>query len=100
MGDTADRTDYFRTTCPYAGEFFIDRLCWSGMSALVLGVAALVGGVAAAAYRVQDWTLTLVVVGVATIVAGLIWLVLKHRRAMRVERRWLSTYSTRRPGVL
>ncbi|OBH14021.1 protein UsfY [Mycobacterium sp. E1747] len=99
MGDTEDPTDHFRTTYPHAGEFFIDRLCWPGLMAIVLGVAALVGGVAAAAYRQQDWTLTLVVIGLPAIVAGLVWLALEHRRVMKTERRWLSMYSTRYPGV-
>lgn len=100
MGDTADPTDHFRTTCPHAGEFFIDRLCWPGLIAIVLGVAALVGGVAAAAYRDQDWTLTLAVIGLPAIVTGFVWLALEHRRVMKIERHWLSIYSTRRPGVL
>ncbi|WAC89281.1 protein UsfY [Mycobacterium sp. Aquia_213] len=99
MGDTADPTDHFRTTCPHAGEFLIDRLCWPGLMAIVLGVASLVGGVAAAAYRHQEWLLTLVTVGVSAIVAGLVWLKLEHRRVMKIESRWLSVYSTRGPRV-
>ncbi|MEZ0352373.1 protein UsfY [Mycobacterium sp. pR1184] len=98
MSDTADPTDHFRTTCPHAGEFFIDRLCWPGLIAIVLGVASLVGGVAAAAYGHQDWTLTLVTVAVPVIVAGLVWLALEHRRVLKIESRWLSLYSVGRPS--
>ncbi|MEM6106584.1 protein UsfY [Mycobacterium sp. 050272] len=98
MGDTADPTDHFRTTCPHAGEFFIDRLCWPGLMAIVLGVASLAGGVAAAAYGHQDWTLTMATVGVPAIVAGLVWLALEHRRVLKIESRWRSVYSVRRPS--
>ncbi|BBY21863.1 protein UsfY [Mycobacterium stomatepiae] len=93
MSDTADPTDHFRTTCPHAGEFFIDRLCWPGLLAIVLGVASLVGGVAAAAYGHREWVLTLVGVGIPVIVGGLVWLALEHRRVLRMESRWLSVYS-------
>ncbi|BAX92536.1 protein UsfY [Mycobacterium shigaense] len=99
MGDTADPTDHFRTTCQHAGEFFIDRLCWPGLMGIALGAASSVGGVAAAAYRHQDWMLTLVVIGVPAILGGLVWLVLEHRRVMKSESRWLALYSTRHPGV-
>lgn len=100
MGDTADPTDHFRTTCPHAGEFFIDRMCWPGLLSIALGVISLVGGVAAAAYGHQEWVLTLAVVGVLAIAGGLAWLVLEHRRIMKIEILWNSTYSERRAAAL
>lgn len=99
MGDTADPTDHFRTTCPHAGEFFIDRLCWPGLLAIVLGVASLVGGVASAAYGHQGWTLPFVGLGIPAIGAGLAWLALEHRRVINVENLWRSAHSARRAGL-
>lgn len=90
MGDTADPIDHFRTTCPRTGQFFIDRLCWPGLVAIALGLASLVGGVAAAGYGHQDGMFTLVMLGVPTIVAGLVWLAVEHRRVSRIESRWIS----------
>ena len=100
MGDTADPTDHFRTTCPHTGEFFIDRMCWPGLLSIALGVISLVSAVAAAAYGHHEWVLTLAVVGVLAIAGGLAWLVLEHRRIMKIEILWHSTYPERRTAAL
>ncbi|CAM2852982.1 hypothetical protein BST27_06500 [Mycobacterium intermedium] len=93
MCDTKDPIDHFRTTCPHTGEFFIDRLSWPGLLSIVLGLASWIGGVASAAYKHHEWVMTFGVVGLLAIAGGIAWLVLEHRRVMKVENLWLAADS-------
>jgi hypothetical protein len=92
MANSHDPTDHFRTTHPHAGESFIDAYCWPGLLSIALGMIALVGCVAAAAYGRHEWILTTATVGVLAIAGGVAWLVLEHRRVLRVESRWRAGY--------
>ena len=88
MADTRDPTDHFRTTHQHAGEAFIDIYCWPGLLSIGLGVMSLVGSVASIAYQRHDWVLTTAIVGVFGIAGGIAWLVVEHRRVLRIERLW------------
>lgn len=93
MGDThVDPTDHFRTTHPHAGEQFIDAYCWPGLLSIALGVVSLVACLAAAAYQRHDWVPTTGVVGLLAIVGGIAWLILEHRRVLRIESRWMAEH--------
>lgn len=95
MADTYDPTDHFRTTHPHAGESFIDIYCWPGLLSIILGVMSLIGCVAAAAYHHTEWVPTAGIVGALAITGGIAWLVLEHRRVLRIERLWLAGHSDR-----
>src|SRR5262245_37925279 len=59
MGDTHhDPTDHARTTQPHAGVTMKDNYFWPGFILLALGVIAMIGTVAAAAYRHHEWIAT------------------------------------------
>ncbi|MBS1696424.1 MAG: UsfY protein [Actinobacteria bacterium] len=95
MGDTHhDPTDHFRTTHPHAGEQFIDSYCWPGLLSIALGVLSLIACIAAAAYRQHEWVPTAGIVGVLAISGGIAWLVLEHRRVLRIENRWMAEHSS------
>lgn len=56
MGDTHhDPTDHFRTTHQQAGQSMIDVYHWPGLFLIAVGVIALMGCVAAAAYGHPEW---------------------------------------------
>jgi hypothetical protein len=88
MADTHDPIDHFRTTHPHAGEAFIDIFCWPGVLSIGLGVMSLVGSVASIAYQRHGWVLITAIVGVFAIAGGIAWLVVEHRRVLRIERLW------------
>lgn len=97
MGDTHhDPVDHCRTTHPHAGESMIDVYCWPGLLSIALGVISLVGCVAAAAYNHHEWILTTGVVGAMAIAGGSAWLILEHRRVMRIESRWHQEHPDQR----
>lgn len=93
MAHTRDPIDHFRTTHNHAGEQFIDGYNWPGLLSIALGVFSLIACVAAVAYQRHDWILTTGVVGVLAIAGGIAWLVLEHRRVLRIERLWLAEHS-------
>ncbi len=96
MGHTyRDPTDHFRTTHQRAGESMIDAYCWPGLFLIALGVLAVSGCLAAAAYRHQEMLLTTGAIGVVAIAIGASWIVVEHRRVRRMERRWLAEH----PGM-
>jgi hypothetical protein len=95
MRDTHDPTDHFRTTHPHAGEPFIDVYWWPGLLSIALGVMSLMGCVAAAAYRHNEWLLSTGVVGALAIAGGIAWLVVEHHRVLRIESQWLAEHSGR-----
>ncbi|MBS4727610.1 TRIC cation channel family protein [Mycobacterium sp. SM1] len=100
MGDTHhDPIDHFRTTGQHAGEFFVDIYCWPGLISIALGAFSLVGCLAAAAYGHQEWIPTTAVVGVLAIGGGISWLILEHRRVLRIETRWLTAQQASKPTV-
>lgn len=105
MADTRDPIDHFRTTHQHAGERFIDIYCWPGFLSIALGVISLIGCVASAAYKHQEWVLTTGIVGSLAIAGGIAWLVVEHHRVLRIERLWHAEHSERagvsgRPLVL
>jgi uncharacterized membrane protein YcjF (UPF0283 family) len=53
---------------------------------------SLIGCVAAAAYQRHQWIPTAGVVGGLAIAGGAAWLVLEHRRVLRIESRWKSEH--------
>ena len=88
-----DPTDHFRTTNPHAGEQFIDPYSWPGVVSIVLGVLSIIACIATAAYMHGQWTLTLGVAGALAVVGGVAWLVLEHRRVVRIESLWVTRNS-------
>jgi predicted phage tail protein len=96
MGNTGhDPTDHFRTTNPHTGEQFIDPYSWPGVVSIVLGVLSIIASITTAAYMTSDWTLTLGVTGAFAILGGVAWLVLEHRRVLRIESVWKADNSDR-----
>lgn len=92
MANYKDPIDHFRTTLPHTGEQFIDVYSWPGVISIVFGTLALVGGVAAAAHHNNEWVPTAGIVGLCTIAGGVAWLVLEHRRVVRIENRWRTEH--------
>lgn len=92
MANYKDPTDHFRTTLPHTGEHFIDVYSWPGYLSIVFGTMSLVGGVVAAAYQRHEWIPTAGAVGVLAIIGGAAWLVIEHRRVLRIESRWESEH--------
>lgn len=93
MGNTHhDPVDHCRTTHPHAGESMIDVYSWPGLISIALGIISLVGCLAATAYHHHEWILTLGVVGIMAILGGSAWLILEHRRVMKIESRWQADH--------
>lgn len=93
MGNTHhDPIDHFRTTHQHAGEQFVDGYSWPGLLSIALGVVSLIACVAAAAYRRHEWVPTAGIVGALAIAGGVSWLVLEHRRVIRLENLWVSEH--------
>ncbi|MGE0218455.1 protein UsfY [Mycolicibacterium sp.] len=99
MADAHDPTDHFRTTHQHAGESFIDTYCWPGLLSIALGVMALIGCVASAAYQRHDWVPTTGLVGILAIAGGIAWLVIEHHRVLRIERLWQAEHTEVHRGV-
>lgn len=55
---------------------------------IVLGVLSAVACVTTAAYMRGEWTRTLGVAGGLAITDGVVWLVIEHRRVLRIHSRW------------
>ena len=89
MGDTHhDPTDHSRTTQPHAGIAMKDNFFWPGLILLVVAMFGLISTAAAAAYRHYEWLSTTVLIAVLGAVAGVLWLVMEHRRVTRIEAQW------------
>ena len=69
-----------------------DVYIWPGFFLLAVGVVALNGCVAAAAYNHHEWLLTPGVVALVSVVAGAAWIVVEHRRVRRIEARWMDAH--------
>lgn len=83
-----DPTDHFRTTQPHAGEPMNDGYHWPGLLFIAVGVIALIGCVAAAAYRHHEWLLPTGGVALVALVFGGVWCAVEHRRVCRIDSRW------------
>jgi hypothetical protein len=70
----------------------IDVYSWPGLISIALGIISLVGCLAATAYHHHEWILTLGVVGIMAILGGSAWLILEHRRVMKIESRWQADH--------
>jgi len=93
MGDTHhDPVDHSRTHHQHAGESLIDVYFWPGFFLLAVGLVALVGCVAAAAYKHHEWLLTTGVVALASVAAGSAWIAVEHHRVRRIEARWRADH--------
>ena len=98
MGDTHyDPVDHSRTHHQHAGESMIDVYFWPGFLLLAVGMVALVGCVAAAAYKHHEWLLATGVVALASVAAGSGWIAWEHRRVRRIEARWLADHPAGHP---
>ncbi len=91
-----DPTDHFRTTQPHAGESMNDGYHWPGLLSLAVGVIALIGCVAAAAYQHPEWLVPTGLVAVIGLGFGGMWCAVEHRRVCRIESRWHAEHSERR----
>lgn len=98
MASYKDPTDHFRTTLPHTGEHFIDVYSWPGYCSILLGMMSLVACVAAAAYRRTQWIPTAGIVAVLAIAGGAAWLVIEHRRVLRIESHWQREHSRSLPN--
>lgn len=90
-----DPTDHFRTTQQHAGEHMIDGYYLPGLLLIAVGVVALTGAVAAAAYKHPATFLAALVIAVVGIAVGAAWLAVEHRRVRRVETQWLAEHPGR-----
>ena len=80
-----DPTDHSRTTQPHAGMAMKDNFFWPGLILLAVATFGLISTAAAAAYRHYEWLATTVLVAVLGTVAGVLWLVVEHRRVTRID---------------
>jgi hypothetical protein len=93
MGDTHhDPVDHSRTHNQHAGESMIDVYFWPGFFLLAMGLVALVGCLAAAAYKHHEWLLTTGVIALASVAAGSAWIAVERRRVRRIEARWMAVH--------
>ncbi len=97
MGDTHnDPTDHSRTTQPHAGIAMKDNFLWPGLILLVVATFGLISTAAAAAYRHYEWLPATVLIAVLGAVAGVLWLVMEHRRLIRIEAQWDAAHPGRK----
>lgn len=93
MGDTHhDPTDHSRTTQPYAGIAMKDNFMWPGLILLAVSVLGMISLAAAAAYRHYEWLTTTALIAVLGAVAGALWIVVEHRRVVRIEQQWHAAH--------
>jgi thiol:disulfide interchange protein len=83
-------TDHSRTTQPRAGEWFKNSRDVLGLALLAVGVLAVVGCLAAAAYRHPGWATSMGVVALVGGTVGMVWLLAESRRIRRIEKARLS----------
>ena len=72
----------------------IDTYFWPGYFLLVVGIIALIGCVASAAYQRLDLLATVGLVALLAVAAGSLWITLEHRRVRRIEARWIAEHPT------
>ena len=93
MGDThRDPVDHVRTHHQRAGESMIDTYFWPGFLMLAVGIIALIGCVASAAYQRLDLLAGIGLVALVAVVAGSLLITLEHRRVRRIEARWIAEH--------
>ena len=98
MGDRhRDPTDHYRTTQPHAGITMKDNLYWPGYILLAVAMFGMIFTAAAAGYQHGEWLPTTVLVSVLGIVAGALWLVVEHRRVIRLDDQWRTAHPDNRP---
>ncbi len=89
MGDTHhDPTDHSRTTQPHAGIAMKDNFMWPGLILLAVSALGMISLAVAAAYRHYEWITTTALIAVLGAVAGVLWIVVEHRRVIRIEQQW------------
>jgi len=92
-----DPTDHYRTTQPHAGITMKDNLYWPGYILLAVAMFGMIFTAAAAGYQHGEWLPTTVLVSVLGIVAGALWLVVEHRRVIRLDEQWRAAHPGNRP---
>jgi hypothetical protein len=96
MGDTHhDPCDHARTHLPHMGESMKDNYLWPGLACLAVGVLALIAGVAAAAYRHNEYLLIIGIIALISVTAGTVLVIVENRRVRRIEARWLAEHPGR-----
>lgn len=70
----------------------IDAYFLPGLFLLAVSVVALVGCVAAVAYKHDEWVLTLGLIFAGTLIAGCALISLERHRVRRIEARWLADH--------
>ncbi|MBS9533851.1 LapA family protein [Mycobacterium sp. M1] len=89
MGDTfRDPVDHVRTTRPHAGRAVIDVMGWPGYALLVVGMMTFLGGLTAFATGHDRQGVEVAAFAVAAALAGVLWLVIEHKRIGRVNHEW------------
>jgi uncharacterized membrane protein YcjF (UPF0283 family) len=93
MGDTHhDPTDHSRTTQPHAGIAMKDNFMWPGLILLAVSALGMISSAVAAAYRHYEWLTTTALIAVLGAVAGVLWIVVEHRRVTRIEQQWHAAH--------
>ncbi len=87
-----DPTDHSRTTQPHAGMAMKDNFFWPGLILLAVATFGLISTAAVAAYGHDEWIATTVLIAVLGAVAGVLWLVMEHRRVTRIEAQWHAAH--------
>lgn len=98
MGDTnRDPTDYSRTAQPRAGMAMKNNFIWPGLILLIVAMFGMISTAAIAAYGHYEWLAATVLISVLGTVAGVLWLVVEHRRVNRIEEQWFVEHPEVRP---
>jgi uncharacterized membrane protein YqjE len=98
MGDTHhDPTDHHRTTQPHAGLTMKDNFFWPGLILVAVACFGVMATVAAAAYQRYEWLTTTVLITVLGAIAGVLWMVVEHRRVVLIEKQWHAANPDGRP---
>lgn len=93
MGDTHhDPTDHSRTTQPHAGIAMKDNFFWPGLILLAVSALGMISTAVAAAYQHYEWLSATVLIAVLGALAGALWIVVEHRRVIRIEEQWHAAH--------
>lgn len=93
MGSTFhDPIDHVRTTRPFAGEWLIDVLNWPGYLLMMLGLIATAGSLAAFGSAHTSVGMAVAVAGIIVWTAGLVEVLLEHRRVRGIAARWYAEH--------